>query len=29
MGFPEAQAKEALDKFDGDENAAVNSLLGM
>lgn len=29
MGFPEDQAREALAKFDGDENAAVNSLLGM
>ena len=29
MGFPEAEAREALDKFNGDENAAVNSLLGL
>ena len=29
MGFPEAEAREALDKHGGDENAAVNSLLGM
>lgn len=29
MGFPEDAAREALDKFGGDENAAVNSLLGM
>jgi NACalpha-BTF3-like transcription factor len=29
MGFPEAEAREALEKHGGDENAAVNSLLGM
>ena len=27
MGFPEDAAKEALEKFNGDENAAINSLL--
>lgn len=29
MGFAEAEAREALEKHGGDENAAVNSLLGM
>ena len=28
MGFPEAEARAALDQFNGDEAAAVNSLLG-
>eukprot|EP01047_Picozoa_sp_COSAG01_P008217 COSAG01_NODE_320_length_18904_cov_45.662537_19_plen_32_part_00 len=29
MGFPEEAAQEALAKAGGDENAAVNALLGM
>ena len=29
MGFTEDQAREALEKFDWEEEAAVNSLLGM
>jgi uncharacterized UBP type Zn finger protein len=28
MGFPEDVCKEALERYDGDENLALNFLLG-
>jgi len=28
MGFPEDVCKEALEKYDGDENASITFLLG-
>lgn len=28
MGFPEETCKEALERYDGDENLALNYLLG-
>jgi ubiquitin-conjugating enzyme (huntingtin interacting protein 2) len=28
MGFPEDVCKEALERYDGDENLALNYLLG-
>jgi uncharacterized UBP type Zn finger protein len=28
MGFPEDVCKEALERYDGDENQACNFLLG-
>ncbi len=28
MGFPENVCKEALERYDGDENLALNFLLG-
>ena len=28
MGFPEDVCKEAIERYDGDENLALNYLLG-